>query len=384
VHSFLDLVNLVAAKLDLPERVRQVLLQRTPDPNRLVPPDDFLAKAREMAQLAVCIAAPEGGKPLVYMDGPPGTTVVTKDYLMSLGQYWWPLTFGNGYRMDTLDTTARMGKAMLNMLVQVNATWAYKALQEDPSSQELMLGAAQWAHNAYPVLQLGGHRYAAALMATSVPDVEILPPWSSFIIDLPTNFLFTANSESGVDEPIDFIHVTTIGDKWSILAHSRSVNLHRTKWPVREMTSDKSLTAFPEATGGSLDTRDSRTLVLLTRLVLNTCLAMSDPANVKQVGKHKSAMMSPKEGGRTNPEPLARTFRVGKPIELDVRPALADYLEGKRRSSPTIQSLVRGHWKFQAHGPNHSLRKAIHIEPYWRGPEDAPITVRAHVVGGKP
>lgn len=33
------------------------------------------------------------------------------------------------------------------------------------------------------------------------------------------------------------------------------------------------------------------------------------------------------------------------------------------------------------HGTGGLLRKWIHVEPYWRGGEDAPIAVKTHKVG---
>lgn len=44
-------------------------------------------------------------------------------------------------------------------------------------------------------------------------------------------------------------------------------------------------------------------------------------------------------------------------------------------------SASRGHHKRQAHGTGGLLRKWIHVEPYWRGGEDAPIAVKTHKVG---
>lgn len=39
-----------------------------------------------------------------------------------------------------------------------------------------------------------------------------------------------------------------------------------------------------------------------------------------------------------------------------------------------VRTLVSGHWKMQPYGPKHSQRKLIRIEPFWRGPLDAPVT----------
>lgn len=41
----------------------------------------------------------------------------------------------------------------------------------------------------------------------------------------------------------------------------------------------------------------------------------------------------------------------------------------------SVRTTVRGHFRQQAHGPHHSLRKPIWIRPHERGPEDAPVSV---------
>mgnify|MGYP001548901604 CR=1 FL=1 len=41
----------------------------------------------------------------------------------------------------------------------------------------------------------------------------------------------------------------------------------------------------------------------------------------------------------------------------------------------STRTLVKGFWRHQAHGPQHSLRKVIWVQPYWRGPDDAPPIV---------
>ena len=45
------------------------------------------------------------------------------------------------------------------------------------------------------MVQYGGHNYATALMVTMVPEVVIKPPWKAFLIELPTDLLFTTDSD---------------------------------------------------------------------------------------------------------------------------------------------------------------------------------------------
>lgn len=40
---------------------------------------------------------------------------------------------------------------------------------------------------------------------------------------------------------------------------------------------------------------------------------------------------------------------------------------------------VQGHWRMQAHGPRHTLRKRLWIYPHWRGPKDGEVINRVRV-----
>jgi hypothetical protein len=120
--------------------------------------------------------------------------------------------------------------------------------------------------------------------------------------------------------------------------------------------------------------QDERVASLIGRLIVNTCLAMSDPERVQGPAPKRRRAPRPWER-RTSPEPKTSVFRVGKPITHDFRPAVRDYIAGKRRTLG-VQTLVAGHWKMQPHGPGLSLRKLIFVIPYWRGDAGAPILVR--------
>ena len=52
----------------------------------------------------------------------------------------------------------------------------------------------------------------------------------------------------------------------------------------------------------------------------------------------------------------------------------------KAGTKPTLVVLVSGHWKHQPCGPQHSLRKLIFIEPYWRNLEGTILGTNVHVL----
>lgn len=129
--------------------------------------------------------------------------------------------------------------------------------------------------------------------------------------------------------------------------------------------------------GMSITDLDIRTSSLLRRLMFGVCLYLSDPSKLgsgRKVNPRRRSTLPPREA-RSLPD--FSYYEIGKEISIDVNivAAVRDFdLEGGR--TPRVQSMVGGHWKSQPYGPGMSLRKIIHIEPYWRGPEGAPVLFR--------
>lgn len=83
--------------------------------------------------------------------------------------------------------------------------------------------------------------------------------------------------------------------------------------------------------------------------------------------------------------PTRWEYVVGKPVQWDVREFVRNYVAtGRPGGRLGVQTLVRGHWKHQPCGPQSKERRFIHIEPHWRGPDNAPIAVRPHILKGSP
>lgn len=60
--------------------------------------------------------------------------------------------------------------------------------------------------------------------------------------------------------------------------------------------------------------------------------------------------------------------------------SLADDLPGHGGRSLSHRFKVQGHWRDQAHGPRHTLRRLIYVEPFWKGPDAAEVLNRPYVV----
>ncbi len=242
-----------------------------------------------------------------------------------------------------------------------------------------MIALAAWAEAGFPRVQMG-HRLASSLLATHVPDdvlTEVLPPWPAFQIDLPSGLLHRA--ADGEDHPVTSVIASHDNGRWAYFAlrDGGTAGFRRgmlAEQITRELRADDldPETPFPSSLGA-----DNRVMGLIGRLVVNVCLELSSPeCDVKQVGVGHGDWQ--RRATRGSAVPIGpRIHRLCRDVKVDVREAVADYVRGGG-SSPTVQTLVRGHWKNQAHGPGLSLRKRIHVEPHWRGPEDAPIALRKH------
>ncbi|MGH9429190.1 MAG: hypothetical protein ACRD2L_23150, partial [Terriglobia bacterium] len=83
--------------------------------------------------------------------------------------------------------------------------------------------------------------------------------------------------------------------------------------------------------------------------------------------------------------PLVPTmFKLGGYIKVDFRDRVREFSSGKRRESHELEvrHMVAGHFKRQHYGLKNALVKTIWREPFWRGPEDAAVLVRTHVMEG--
>lgn len=319
---------------------------------------------------------------------PDMKTGMTRDDLIDLGKYLWPASYA--LTQDDDEAFNKLAAAFQNTVRYANMIGDHAPLMTAssflymPMEQALMFWAARWADQGFPVIQMG-HKYAAALMSTGVnadPE-DIRPPFKAFFIQVPSGLLSIDDTAAGKEREVTYIivhHTTGAEHRWHFVAAAERISLWRhgcttvdmiDPSDVRQDGIDWSSYSF----GIGMDDRDQRTYLLIQRLILNTCLAMTTPGNTRPLGK--SAKLSV-QSLRDAPEPLARVYQVGKPIKLDCRPAVESYLSGQRRGPVNVQCLVRGHWKRQAHGPKRSLRKWAWIEPYWRGPEDAPILTRPH------
>lgn len=339
-------------------------------------------------------------------------------FAKSIGKSWRDSTGGGQHRVariallkdlrhvGTVVWEATYGKGMNDCEAELEVYASYsRALGIPPELVDTVLGPAtmvqtafgtKWVHYGCPQVVMP-HTYAAALMATKVPESildDLEPPWDAFVIHVPSGLLWVKDPNGNVKVPIDAIMVArkrertspkgTMREGWmyATLSNTSPVSVWRFGVPAKDLLpddlEDNPFSDHPLAM--PLENQDKALNVLLGRLIVNTILAFQEAGNVRLT---KSSRKSRRKPSPKNP-PEFRTFKLGKPIKLDCRPAIQQYLEdpsGTRQgSSPTVRWLVRGHKRYQACGPQWSERKLIWIMPYWKGPEGAEILSRPHEV----
>lgn len=247
------------------------------------------------------------------------------------------------------------------------------ALATNGQMQHELVFFVRWFRSGFPDVTLG-HKLAASLMATQVSAEAaetMVFPWPAFLIRVPEGLV----SIDGGDPIVAISVLQGDGGMVGFDAHTRSgTSLGTFRVPPSELIDRDDSADDPSLSHSEITATDERALVLLRRLVVGVVLELASESNTAAIkrGHHSKR--------RQSDDPQVWRFVLTRAVRVDVRAAITDFnLRGG--SSPRVQSLIRGHHKRQAYGPSNALRKWIHVEPYWRGPEDAPIAVRSHALG---
>ncbi len=228
-----------------------------------------------------------------------------------------------------------------------------------------------WLDSNFSKLEIG-HKLAASLCLTDVPDeLEVKAPWIAWSFVIPDGLLLGSPNKKGEEE--NFARVLCKGSEIRYLVSSRG----RFVGPINP---DQS--SAPEGV--------VHLFKLLNSLVKGSCLALSDPEQYKKknISGNEGSFKSKRTGGA--PVLNNARFMLSASVQVDLRDVVHAVQRGERRKGGklTVQFLVRGHWKNQAHGPHQSLRKRIWLQPFWKGGEETRILLRNYVIkdreeGGK-
>lgn len=294
----------------------------------------------------------------------------------------------------------------------------FRSLGADPRSEALqvvyhgvysdVLLAGMWAASGYPTVVLG-HRTAAELMATKIRPAEatefVRSPWPAWAIRVPTPILTV--EDEGVHHDAGLILVGCVQGSeqnqlspephwwYKLFATSPRPSMN---FPdeVRGLMANISLWAFNVPTSylanedhssdeaymrwdtHPTSSSDVRSELLARSLILGCSLYLSgDPRERERQAANFGATVNvkPSKARPGDVLPPYTSYELQSAIRINLHQAMRDFV-AQGGKAPTVQTLVAGHWKRQAHGPAHSLRRLQHIQPYWRGDKDAPVAER--------
>jgi hypothetical protein len=110
------------------------------------------------------------------------------------------------------------------------------------------------------------------------------------------------------------------------------------------------------------------------RFIANIGFVLSARPEGLEIREHRPSPKAQRKRGRKYFPKLEYIIQAPRPVH---RPEPTGVERGPHAEvwTQSVRTLVRGHWRQQAHGPGYSLHKTIWIRPTWRGPEDAPISI---------
>lgn len=261
--------------------------------------------------------------------------------------------------------------------------------------------AAYWALCGMPTV-LPSDQLAASFMSTKMNrEVAefVQPPWAAFLCVIPAGVVGVQESLVAVhmSKSLELAHHHKRYPDWDPGNNMRAVlgNGDTDEWLMIGSEDLAALSDYDYASGITEQQRDrerakprskrrrilptadeTRFVRLAARLVFGCCAEFDTRTGVVIGPRPRLRNVG---GGRRSALPSEWVIRLTRAVSIDCRNYVKAYASGQRGSIST-QHMTRGHWKNQPHGPRNTLRKFIHVEPYWSGPDGAPIAVRPHIL----
>lgn len=236
------------------------------------------------------------------------------------------------------------------------------------------------------------HTFAAALMASDARGAlqgQRLP-WNTFEIQVPSGLLRSSHGAvisvfvTAIPETMSASGAKYADHRFSVLymdEQSWGVNTYR---DPMHMVESLETSAFEDdenriITGDLMADLDLdlelRLWKMIARLVAGTILTINT-ARIDKPEVYPTRELRPSKRDALQPN----TTKVGAPLKIDCRNVISEYMSGIRRSSPALSFLVRGHWRNQAYGPQHTMRRPKWIHPFFKG--EGPMVMRQTHIGG--
>lgn len=259
------------------------------------------------------------------------------------------------------------------------------------------LAAARWIDGGSRTIMASTPEYFAAMAQTRVAAdaaQELHVPWPAFVMKLPPGLIVDSQGhEYSVVMWSQFEHIPSSNGEMTEATHEEVSTFYQIAsddntvihafWPGKNMLDvmidePENENHVEHSARQEEDSSDQRIRDLVRRASIGLLYTLEHTDHWRHGGHFDRAGFGAKL--RSMPPPH-RTIIIGRPIDVDVREAVAQDARSGTRSAPSVQTLVRGHLKRQVFGQGRTGRKVIWIEPYWRGPEDAPILARPYKIG---
>lgn len=278
---------------------------------------------------------------------------------------------------------------------EIDAGVPKEKAEEDAEKQIMILGATKWVSCGLQQVEMG-HKFCAAMLVSDVTQEvinEVRHPWPAFMIIVPDNLIFMWDDRKNKLVSIQKVLVLEVDNKhgrWAYMAWDKDMDLSIWRFGINTLRLLPPVEegAKEEMTWGTVEMTDTdvRAASMVGRLIVTTCLALTMPEmNKTPIDKRTHDAWLKVNGNplRVKPEMPVSAFRIGKPITLDFRERVSEYSKtGRRGSRLEVRAMVQGHFKMQHYGKGNLQMKRIYREAYYRGPEDATMLVRPHVIIG--
>jgi hypothetical protein len=266
----------------------------------------------------------------------------------------------------------------------------------NPVSFLHLLHGYRWADAGFPVVKISPKFAAASMCTSALPEVldDMKPPWRGFVVEMPREPVLYQFDTNEIPRPVAHILVLwsdnvqdnkpeLVDCNWSMMLISDvgGISTHRLHSRSRNLCS-----LYKEADSPlpwvKMDNKDDQSLMLAGRIVVSAICSLTNAEVVERPNREAHERWEHSKRRRFTDEPEARIYQITAPVKLGLVGIVRDYQIGQLGKSwkLTVQMMVVGHHKMQVHGKNRLDRKKIWIQPYWRGPSDAPIAVRPHLL----
>jgi len=271
-----------------------------------------------------------------------------------------------------------------------------------------------WEGSLFPSMKLT-ETDVLDFVSTSTPDTylsEVRLPWDAFIIEIPDGVIpmvphandignsgwvryiqvFSNKLEAAPDIDVDargnqqreilkhLINAQRPGwvndRRWWYVAYSNcgALSIFGSALSDTDLNSVRIVECDPDKSSDEADYL-TRVHLSVSRIIVGVCAEAANAIRMVSETPKRPKGVNAVIWAKKN---RARTYKFIQNVKLtnETEKLTRDFIAG--RGSPTVQTIVRRHRKRVACGKGRQDRRWVTVEPYKRGPKDAPIGIRSH------